>query len=203
MARTVEYYEENADELSRRYESAALDSLHRLLNETFRPDTKLLEIGCGSGRDAARLTAAGYDVIATDGSQNLLREAKKLHPELADRLLHVRLPATLPFADHSIGGFFSIACLMHFCDTELAAILSELARVTRKSGKGVVSVPAGRNDIDGDCLDQHGRHFNIMPAEAWQTFFNHHGFSSEAGPPEPDSLGREGISWVTFILTRF
>lgn len=202
MTNTAEYYEQNAHELSLRYESASLETLHRLINATFTPGARLLEVGCGSGRDAARVLAAGYNLIALDGSQNLLCEAEKLHPELSGRLVYLRLPAQLPFADSDFAGFLSIACLMHFTDTELNTILGELARVVKKSGSGIISVPAGRGDIDNNCLDQHGRHFNVMPAEAWQAIFSRQGFSSEAGPVEPDSLGREGISWVTFILTR-
>lgn len=199
---TINYYEQNATELSRRYETTALDTFHRLLQQTCRAGARLLEIGCGSGRDAARAVADGFKVTALDGAENLLNEAARLHPELAGSLHHLLLPAKLPFADASFDGFFSVACLMHFNDNEIGQIISEAARVTAAGGSGLVSVPAGRNDIDAGGLDQHGRVFNVMPADSWVSLFRQHGFTAEPGPVEPDSLGRPGISWITFILKK-
>jgi len=199
---TIDYYEKNANELSRRYETTALDSFHQLLQQNCQPGARLLEIGCGSGRDAARAVAAGFKMTAIDGAENLLKEAARLHPELTGHLHHLLLPAKLPFDDASFDGFFSVACLMHFRDDEIRKIFSEAARVTVAGGSGLVSVPAGRSDIDTDGLDQHGRIFNVMPADNWVRLFRQNGFSAKPGPVEPDSLGRPGISWITFILKK-
>ncbi len=198
---TLEYYENNAGELSQRYESTELDSFHHLMAETFPAWARVLEIGCGSGRDAARAYAAGFDIQAVDGSANLLLEATRLHPELTGRLHQIKLPGRMPFDDASFACLFSVACLMHFRDNELPEIVAELARVLQPGGKGLVSVPAGRSDIDSSGLDQNGRIFNVMPAENWQQLFAAAGFTaSPAGPAEPDSLGRPGITWQTFKL---
>ncbi|MDD3148702.1 MAG: class I SAM-dependent methyltransferase [Candidatus Riflebacteria bacterium] len=199
---TIDYYEQNASELGRRYETTALDTFHGLLQQNCRPGARLLEIGCGSGRDAARAIAAGFRIAAIDGAENLLKEAVRLHPELAGCLHHLLLPARLPFADASFDGFFSVACLMHFNENAIGQILSEASRVTVAGGSGLVSVPAGRSDIDAGGLDQHGRVFNVMPADNWVSLCRQHGFTAETGPVEPDSLGRPGISWVTFILKK-
>ncbi|HQB84265.1 MAG TPA: hypothetical protein PLR50_12260, partial [Candidatus Rifleibacterium sp.] len=98
--------------------------------------------------------------------------------------------------------FFSVACLMHFNNAAIGQIISEAARVTVAGGSGLVSVPAGRSDIDAGGFDQHGRVFNVMPVDNWINLFRQHGFSAEPGPLEPDSLGRPGISWITFILKK-
>lgn len=200
--RTVEYYEQNAVELSQRYETTALDSFHNALHAIIEPGAKIIEIGCGSGRDAARALAYGYDVIALDGSKNLLAEAARLHPELTKRLLHSKLPDKLAFANNSFAGFFSVACLMHFALPETMQILQEICRVVIPGGNGLVSLPTCRSDINTDGLDQHGRVFNVMPGNDWLKTFNECGFSAVAGPEEADSMGREGINWVTFFLTK-
>lgn len=44
---------------------------------------KLLEIGCGEGRDAIPLMKAGYDLVSTDISQEAIRFCKKKAPEFA------------------------------------------------------------------------------------------------------------------------
>ena len=200
--KTLDYYEQNAAELSRRYESTALDALHALLRQTFSPGDRLLEIGCGSGRDAATAMAAGFDICAVDGSNRLLQEAVRLHPELTGRLQQLKLPGTLPFVNASFAGIFSVACLMHFNANELPGIIAEIARVLKPAGQGLISVPAGRNDIDATGLDEHGRIFNLMPAADWQKLFAAHGFSTSTGAEQPDSLGRPGIAWLTFVIKK-
>ena len=66
MQRTLSYYENNAKYLSQRYESAKVGNIHSLLLSTFPSKSYLLEIGCGSGRDAGFMYQNGYDILAID-----------------------------------------------------------------------------------------------------------------------------------------
>lgn len=202
MNQTLEFYEKNATELSARFESAQLDSFHLAFSQFIAPGAKVLEIGCGSGRDAARVHAAGYDVQAIDGCEKLLEEAIRLHPELSGRLHCVCLPADLPYADGEFAGFFSVACLMHFSPKQVRTIFVQLHRVLSPKGRGLVSLPARRGDINADGIDEHGRVFNVLPIEEWLELFKECGFSGSPGQEEPDSHGREGISWVSFFLEK-
>jgi SAM-dependent methyltransferase len=196
--RTIDYYEQNAAELCERYESVSLDSFHQTLNTSFEPGSCLLEIGCGSGRDAARAISSGFDVAAIDASRQLLTEAQKLHPELEGRLFQMALPCQLPFADKTFEGFYSVACLMHLPSADLYVVMSEIHRVVRHGG--LVSLPVGRPDVDVSGLDEHGRVFNLMPVAEWTRVFAASGFDAEVGCEEADSLGREGVRWVTIAL---
>ncbi|PKL50307.1 MAG: methyltransferase [Candidatus Riflebacteria bacterium HGW-Riflebacteria-2] len=196
--RTIDYYEQNAAELCERYESVSLDSFHQTLKTCFEPGSCLLEIGCGSGRDAARAISSGFDVAAIDASHRLLKEAQKLHPELDGRLFQMVLPCQLPFADKTFAGFYSVACLMHLPSDDLYVVMSEIHRVVRHGG--LVSLPVGRPDVDLSGLDEHGRVFNLMPVEEWTRVFAASGFDADVGSEEADSLGREGVRWVTITL---
>ena len=84
MNKTLSYYENNAKHLSQRYESANVDNIHALLLKTFPSKSHLLEIGCGSGRDASFMYRKGYNVHAIDGSTEMIAETKRCHPELVD-----------------------------------------------------------------------------------------------------------------------
>ncbi len=48
-------------------------------------DDKLLEIGCGEGRDAKAVLDLGYDLNATDISEEAVAYCKKVMPEYEDR----------------------------------------------------------------------------------------------------------------------
>ena len=49
--------------------------MYRILLKTFPPKLQLLEIGCGSGRDASFMYQHGYDVLAIEGSKEMIAEA--------------------------------------------------------------------------------------------------------------------------------
>lgn len=49
------------------------------------PTAKLLEIGCGEGRDAKFLLNRGYDVLATDVSAEAVAYCRRENPGFADR----------------------------------------------------------------------------------------------------------------------
>ncbi len=51
----------------------------------FQPGPKMLEIGCGEGRDAGFLLNKGYDLLATDISPNAISYCRKKYPDWAER----------------------------------------------------------------------------------------------------------------------
>ena len=48
----------------------------RAFLEQLRPRAAILELGCGGGQDAELMSAAGFEVTATDGSAGLAAEAQ-------------------------------------------------------------------------------------------------------------------------------
>lgn len=95
--------------------------------------TKVLEVGCGVGKDARYLCENGVDYCGLDFSFRSVRLAQQ-HLRLASlpaRLLNADA-ACLPFADGSFDQAFSIGVLHHMDDT--AAGCRELLRVVRPGG---------------------------------------------------------------------
>ena len=54
---TIDYYNENAGKLAELYETADMSEVHSVLVRFLPEKVSVLEIGCGSGRDAAFLLA--------------------------------------------------------------------------------------------------------------------------------------------------
>lgn len=54
---TAKYYDANAAAVAWRYEQVEMHGLHQLLLAHIAPGCRVLEIGCGSGREAAFLLA--------------------------------------------------------------------------------------------------------------------------------------------------
>lgn len=83
---TLAAYEANASTYCARYEALGTtatesrppEALETLYRRWVLPGTNVLELGCGSGRDARFMARLGTDVTATDGSEAMLAEAKRL-----------------------------------------------------------------------------------------------------------------------------
>ena len=57
---TLDYYNENAEKLAELYETADMSELHSLLLRFLPQRASVMEIGCGSSRDAAFLLAISF-----------------------------------------------------------------------------------------------------------------------------------------------
>jgi len=196
---TLKFYNDNASELCQRYESAEVNHLWEKIVATFHSGSKILEIGCGSGRDASHMYENGLDIIAIDGSLELLNQTIKTHADLSGRVCQTILPSFLPFADAVFDGIISIACLMHFSEEHIRQILSEFCRVTKSNAQFIISIPAGRADVS-DGTDDKGRIFILLTIEEWEKLFLDFNIKIIDLQIQSDGLGRKGVEWASFML---
>ena len=163
MHKTLAYYENNAKHLSQRYESAKVDTIHSLLLKIFPSKSYLLEIGCGSGRDAGFMHQNGYDILAIDGSREMIAEAKRCHSELASSLEVMKIPDDLQFESSSFDGVYSIATLMHLDKSAIDRTIETVAMILKSGSKFFFSVSIQRDDLDDQGKDEKGRYFTGTP----------------------------------------
>ena len=196
---TISYYNRNAAEIARDYES--LDMRHTVepVAAYFPPRGSVLEIGCGSGRDAAYLLQRGFNVTATDGSAAMISAAASHHPELAGRLRRHMLPEPLPFDPGDFDAVISMATLMHLDRADLSSVFTEIHRVLAAHGVVGISVSTERNGLDETGVDAKGRRFTVMPGEQWAALLEAAGFTLEAKWGNRDTTGRAGVAWTTLV----
>ncbi len=53
------------------------NEMWRMLDETFAPGSRLMDIGCGTGLDAVRMAQVGHHVTATDWSQRMVDRTRQ------------------------------------------------------------------------------------------------------------------------------
>jgi SAM-dependent methyltransferase len=117
------------------------------------PGARILELGCGGGRDARHMIARGFDVDATDGSAAMAAQAQAW----IERPVRVMRFDELA-ADQAYDAVIAAAALLHVSRAELPAILTRIWRALRPGGWHWASFktggPAGR--------DEHGRYYNYL-----------------------------------------
>jgi SAM-dependent methyltransferase len=94
MSDAIRWYDQNISEVSRRYESVAANTVHGWLVDLLPIAPALvLDIGAGTGRDAAWLASRGLEIIAVEPSSAMRAEAQRLHPSPSIRWIPDSLPS--------------------------------------------------------------------------------------------------------------
>jgi SAM-dependent methyltransferase len=152
----TEGYAEAADALAVQYESIAFGDVHRaVLHLIPTTPSRVLDIGAGTGRDAAAFAALGHSVVAVEPTPEMRAHGRRLH---ADARL-TWIDDALPDLDivHERGAGFAIVMLtavwMHLDADERRRAMPRVARLLAPSGLMVFSlrhghVPAGRRMFD-------------------------------------------------------
>jgi SAM-dependent methyltransferase len=98
--------------------------LQAVVRQFFIPGSPTVDIGCGSGRDAAWLNANGYPTRGFDASEGLLAEARHRYPQIQFS------KAILPNLDGiAEGSFTNVLCETVIMHLEPAAITPAIERL--------------------------------------------------------------------------
>ncbi|MBB3423387.1 SAM-dependent methyltransferase [Rhizobium sp. BK312] len=117
----------------------------------------ILELGCGSGQDAAYMLSRGFDVTPTDGSAELAREAEKRLGRPVRVMRFEALDATEIF-----DGIWAEASLLHVPRSALPDIFDRILRALKTGGIFHASFKAG----EAEGHDKFGRYYNY-PSAVW------------------------------------
>jgi SAM-dependent methyltransferase len=93
----------------------------------------ILELGCGTGNDAARLAAEGYSVTAIDLSAEAIGSARARFGSLA-RFMVANMTQRLPFPDGDFDAVMSNIATHMFPDSVTRAVFGEVGRLVRPGG---------------------------------------------------------------------
>jgi SAM-dependent methyltransferase len=101
----------------------------------------VLELGCGTGNDAARLAREGYLVTAVDLSGEAIGHARARFGSMA-RFMVADMAQRLPFSDGGFDAVMSNVAMHMFPDRVTRAVFAEVGRLVRPDGLFVFHVNA-------------------------------------------------------------
>ena len=165
----TEGYSETAAERVKQYESLDFSHVHRHMMHLFPPaPSRVIDIGAGTGRDAAGFADLGHTVTAVEPTPELRAEAQRLHSHPAITWIDDSLPDLDRV--HAGGERYDLVMLtavwMHLDQAQRERAMARIAALVRPGGMIGLSlrhgpVPAGRRMFDvsaRETCELAGRH---------------------------------------------
>ena len=191
----IPYYNTHAPALAQQYESLSAASVHSWLVDLLPTTNALaLDVGAGSGRDAAWLASLGFEVIAVEPSAGMRAEAQRLHHSAHIQWLDDSLPDFQ--VTQRLGLSFDVILLsavwMHLPPADRPRAFRKLITVLKPGGLLALTLRLGPAAPERAM-------FEVSEHEI-ETLAKNHGAFIERRVLSSDQGGRTEISWVQLAV---
>lgn len=156
--KTIDYYNKHAEEFTASTFEVDMEGLYQPFLVFLPESAKILDIGCGTGRDTLAFKNKGYHVDAIDYSEELVKKATELTG------IQVHHASFYDLADSDkYDGVWACASLLHCERDKLLDVLHRIHRALRCTGICYMSFKYGTTDRVKD-----GRAFTDLDEEQAQ-----------------------------------
>ena len=152
---TIQYYNKHADEFVSRTVDIDMSEVYPKFTNLLPSGGCILDAGCGSGRDSRYFLSQGFEVVAIDASEEMVKCASKLMGQSAVQMKFEDVTFSNEF-----DGIWACASLLHVKKENFVSTLNILSNALITSGVIYVSLKESKSSIpDG------GRHFSYYSAD--------------------------------------
>ncbi len=195
---TRTFYEQRASEYAESTLNARMEPLVSAFATLLPPGAKVVDLGCGGGRDLRLFQQRDVEVVGLDYSRalSLLAHRYSGAPVVVGDIRR------LPFASNVFDGVWAAASLLHVRRDEMPDTLAEIRRVLRHNGLLFTSMKRGY----GEVQDRHGRWFSYFEPKEWIRSLKEVGFEvldAKSDRKRPQSTtSTEDSSWINCTARR-
>ena len=163
MTNTIDFYNQNAATFFESTSNVDMTPLYQRFLSLIPNNGRILDAGCGSGRDGKAFKAMGYAVDAFDASHALAKLATEFSGVTVDVLSFTEFerPSTYD-------GIWACASLLHLPSTDLPTALSRLWSSLKEGGVIYTSFKLGQSERLKD-----GRHFTDLDDTGLRNLFKY------------------------------
>ena len=191
--KTLDYYNQNANTFFEGTVSVNFKEVQDKFLEVL-PGKKILDFGCGSGRDTKYFLDNGYDVIAIDGSIELCKKASEYTGIEVKHMLFQELNDK-----DTYDGIWACSSILHLNKEELKPVLLKMIDALKKHGIIYTSFKYG--NFEGE---RNGRYFSNFTIESFKEYvqdistiqIEEYWLSGDV------RKGREDEQWLNLILRK-
>jgi ubiquinone/menaquinone biosynthesis C-methylase UbiE len=139
---TLNYYNSKAKEFAHSKDKLDMESLYNRFLKNIPSGGNILDLGCGTGRDAAAFLSKGYNVTAVDASEGMLKVAAEKVPETC--LVNCSFDE-ISFSN-SFDGVWACASLLHVPDRDLLNTIKKIISTLNPGGVFYCSFKEGADE---------------------------------------------------------
>lgn len=152
---------------------------------------RILDFGCGPGRDLKIFRELGHEAIGLDGAERFVESARAYSGCEVWRQDFLKLALPAKFFD----GIFANASLFHVPSQELPRVLKELVAALKPDGVLFSSNPRGENE-EGWNGQRYGCYYDLA---RWRDLVTAAGFCEISHYYRPPGLPRGQQPWLASI----
>jgi 2-polyprenyl-3-methyl-5-hydroxy-6-metoxy-1,4-benzoquinol methylase len=194
---SVPYYDRHAEQLADGYEGVAFEAAHPQLAALLRTrkGLQVLDVGSGTGRDAAWMARAGHRVTAVEPSTAMRALARRLHPDAKVDWRAGALPDLSGLgADARYDVVLASAVWMHVAPSHRPAAMKRLAGLLGPDGTLFITLRDGPSDP--------ARSMHATSADEVEELGRRNRLKVEHLGTADDLMGRSSIRWHMLALRR-
>ena len=191
--KTLDYYNQNVTTFIADTISVDLkDTQNKFINAL--PGVKILDLGCGSGRDTKYFLEIGLKVTAVDGSEELCKRASDY---LGIPVYHM-LFQELDLEDE-YNGIWACSSILHLPKDELRTVFYKM--VTALKSSGIIYTSFKYGEFEGE---RNGRYFTDFTIELFSEFIKNIPDLKieEQWITEDVRPGRRDEKWLNLLLRK-
>ena len=138
---TIRFYDEHAADYVRATVDVNMETLYEPFLSRIPKGGRILDAGCGSGRDSRAFLDRGYSVVSIDASKMMVDATT----QLTDQQAHLMAFQEISFSDE-FDGIWACASLLHVPSIELTDVFGKLVSALRSSGVAYASFKEGHGE---------------------------------------------------------
>ncbi len=195
MTNSIAWYDINSETVVARYEAVNSEAVHDWMRDLLpRSSASVLDIGAGSGRDAAWLAANGHDVVAVEPSASMRIAAAALHDNPAINWINDRLPVLGKVSRSGLSFDLNLlsAVWMHVPEIDRPRAFRKLINLLKPGGLVAITLRCGPPDLE--------RGFHPVSPEEVEALARDHGAFVERHTEAMDLLGRDDVRWIQMAV---
>ena len=194
MDETLRYYNQNALSFIEGTQNADMSAQYRIFLKYLPQNGRLLDLGCGSGRDSGYFSSLGYDVTAVDGSEELCKQVRERYQIDAQCIRFEDLAF-----DKEFDGIWACASLLHVNKADMTSVMMKVSGALKAGGILYASFKYGNSERI--C---NGRFFNDYTENDLDALLNGENQLSllEYWITEDVRPDRVGECWLNFVAKK-